>query len=131
MAKLIQIYTDEFQHAVARVPLGHEQRPKGEALIYLEDFNELVALGLSPSWNITPQNYVIAPAAQAPGNSVQVARVLLDAGPGQRVRYINGNTLDLRGRNILLFNANGAMRRDRDFVTKRRHFKPVEFRNAA
>lgn len=102
---------------VAFVPLGRSGA-KGSAVIYEADLLLLQELGLSLSWNRNPTSgVVVAPAKLASGDRIQVARVLLDLGAGQNVRYLNGDPTDLRRSNLEVNQEGWAIRRDRDFIT--------------
>lgn len=101
----------------ALVPLGRASS-KGVAIIEEEDLALLQELGLSLAWNRNPTTgVVVAPAGAASGNRVQVARVLLDLGPGENVRYLSGDPTDLRRSNLEVNPEGWAIRRDRDFIT--------------
>ncbi|MHA6690555.1 hypothetical protein [Devosia sp. A449] len=114
--------TRTIQHAgdgneISFVPIG-QFASKGVAVIDTEDLLMLEELGLSLAWNRNSRTgYVFAPAARAVGRSVQVARVLLDCGPGENVRYLNGDPTDLRRSNLSVNPEGNATRRDRDFLT--------------
>lgn len=117
---------------LALVPLGRFGN-RGYAVIEADDLSTLEALGLSMAWNRNQQTgTVFTPAVKASGGNVQVARVLLDLGPGQIVRYANGDPTDLRRQNLSVVDGN-AIRRDRDFLTpklERRKWGPsVEHRH--
>jgi|GEM_PF-1580426 len=112
---------DEEGRPVVAVPLGPRGR-HGYAVLYEEDFSLLEYLGVSPNWNINGGGYVICNASGAPGGKVQVARVLLDAGQGQQVTFINHNKADLRRNNLRLVEGY-AQRRDREFI------KPKEIKH--
>lgn len=102
---------------VARVPLGRNASLHAE--IYRDDFDFLVKLGLSPNWssykNVTG-NYVTASAVDTPSKHVLVARVLMDAGAGQVVRYADGNPLNMRRENLRLVHSAKGKTRARSFV---------------
>lgn len=105
------------QEGVSFVPIGQFAR-KGLAVIDTADLVLLEELGLSMAWNRHAQTgYVFAPAANASGGSVQVARVLLDCGPGENVSYENGDPTDLRRSNLSVNPDGNATRRDRDYLT--------------
>jgi hypothetical protein len=102
---------------VALVPLGRTGE-KGTAVILDDDLALLESLGLSMRWNRNRgTGVVVAPASGSSGGSVQVARVLLDLGPGENVRYRNGDPTDLRRGNLEVNPDGYAVRRDRDFLT--------------
>lgn len=114
---------------IALVPLA--QGSKGHAQIYLDDLENLLQRGLSPKWNRLESGYVTAPCSAAAGNNVQVARVLLDAGPNYRVKYNSYDRTDLRRENVLLVASYGSSRRDRDFLSGEDQLHRVVFQHAA
>ncbi|TYR33703.1 hypothetical protein FY036_06505 [Mesorhizobium microcysteis] len=121
---------DEDSNPVALVPLGRKGE-KGTAIILDEDLALLESLGLSMRWNRhTRTGIVVAPTSASSGGSVQVARVLLDLGPGQNIRYRNGDPTDLRRDNLEIKPEGNAIRRDRDYLTPKEKRKawgpPVE-----
>jgi len=112
----------------ALVPLGRYGE-KGIAVVDEDDLAMLDSLGLSMRWNRNPgTGVVIAPARRSSGSNVQVARVIVDAGPGENIRYRNGDPTDLRRENIEINRFGYAVRRDRDFLTpkeSRRQWGPA------
>lgn len=111
-------HVDQNGQKLALVPLGRFGS-KGYAVIESADLIMLEALGLSLAWNRNQlTGTVFAPAVKASGGNVQVARVLLDLGPGQIVRYENGDPTDLRRQNLSVVDGN-AIRRDRVYLTPR------------
>jgi hypothetical protein len=121
---------DEGGLRVALVPLGRKGE-KGSAIILEDDLAYLESLGLSMRWNRNSgSGVVVAPAGGSTGGSVQVSRVLLDLGPGQNVRYRNGDPTDLRRENLDINPEGYAVRRDRDLLTPKEKRKawgpPVE-----
>ncbi len=99
-----------------RVPLKGSKGLKGYAEINKDDWDFLGKLGASTAWNLSAYGTVIAGAARAPGRNVRIGRVLLDAGPGQIVRYRDGNPLNLRRSNLYL-DKGSALGRDRLWLT--------------
>jgi hypothetical protein len=87
-----------------------------ETTLYRDDYAVLLALGLSPSWFIWRSGYVATPAPYSPNGHVNVARVLLDAGEGEVVRYVDSDKLNLRRENLLI-EPGFALRRDRAALT--------------
>lgn len=115
---------------LAYVPLGTRGQ-RGVAVISDDDLAMLEKLGLSLRWNRHPRTGAVhAPAGKASGSNVLVARVLMDAGKGQVVRFRNGDPTDLRRDNLILDNDGYATRRDRDYLTpaqdRRQWGPPVE-----
>jgi hypothetical protein len=119
--------TDDDGTAVVSVPLG--KAPFKRATMLAEDFDFLMKLGLSPAWNLA-RGYVTATAHLAPGGHIYVARVLLDASPGQSVQFIDGDPLNMRRANLKLVDNGGSVRRDRMFITPRsRQYKKKALTN--
>lgn len=105
-----QVY--EAGRSLYMVPLGR----KGalEVAVWEEDYKLLRSLGLTGNWAKLQNMHVSAKASR---QHVLVARVLLDAKPGQAVRYLDGNPLNLRRENLRLIAHAGTKRRDRDYLT--------------
>jgi hypothetical protein len=98
------------------VPIGAAGN-YGEAMIYRDDFDFLMMLGCSQSWHLT-NGYVMCPAHAHQGRpvNVQVARVLCDAKPGEQIRYVNKDRLDLRRHNLQIVEGY-SVRYDRSLLT--------------
>jgi hypothetical protein len=125
MKHTAQKFTDGLGNQLVSIRLGRNGE-KGEAIIDCDDFELLMGLGMSSTWNCLPAGYVLASAGRAKGGNVGVARVLLDCGPNQSVRYRDGNKFNLRRSNLELRLMSGAStRRDRDYLT------PPEMRRGA
>lgn len=104
------------QSSVIAIPLG-PNGSKGVAHIERDDWMFLLKLGLSPNWYLSPSGHPTVAAHRAKGGRVTVSRVLLDAGPRQTVRFVDGNPRNLRRENLQLCDNGSATRRDRDFLT--------------
>jgi hypothetical protein len=115
----IKIATDENRNKIALIPLNRGKW--GYAIINFEDLQFLQELGLSFCWSKLPRvGYITAPAFYAPGFRLSPARVLMDAGPRQVVRYRNGDVTDLRKANLFVEEGGSAKRRDREHLRPRR-----------
>jgi hypothetical protein len=115
-----QVETDKDGNQVASVFLGLYQ--KQHCLMYYEDYEAIITLGVSPNWCCTQRGNVVA------YNSIDmrplgIARILLDAGPGEAVRYRDGNPLNLRRENLYLAEDTKAKSRDRDRINPRQSAK--------
>ena len=79
----------------------------GAARIFPADYERLLAAGLAANWfwnkaGCKTIGYVRAALNSVAGNLVTVARVLTSARPGQRVRYLDRDTRNLRRDNLVL-----------------------------
>src|SRR5262245_60063072 len=90
------------------IPVGKDGG-KGYAAIEKKDFDLLVSLGLSGAWD-HKHNSVIVPGC------LSVARILLDAKPGQVVRFRDRDPFNLRSDNLYL-EAGRSTRWDRRLLT--------------
>jgi hypothetical protein len=77
-----------------RVPLGRSGQH--EAIIALDDYQQLIELGVSPNW----QRCGGSVSAVTKKGNMLVGRILADARAGQRVHYKDGNPLNLRRDNL-------------------------------
>jgi hypothetical protein len=97
------------------IPLGRKADQFAE--IEQSDFDFLIKLGVSPRWNVDAKGHPTVSASRASGARVTVARVLMDAGPGQMVKHTDGNPRNLRRGNLQLVEGGSAIRRDRALLT--------------
>jgi hypothetical protein len=88
---------DEDGQPIAVVPLARG----GSATIDAHDLEELLQRGITLNWtlNLSGGDYAYV-RAQTPNNLVSVARLVTGAGPGNAVKYRNGERRDLRRRNL-------------------------------
>ena len=106
------------ERALVRVPLGRSGKKFAE--LWQDDWDFLLKLGASSYWNsVGDHGHGTVCARGATGNHVAIARVLLDAGPGETVRYLDGNKFNLRRENLRLVSSGWACRRDRDYLKER------------
>lgn len=112
---------DDKGKSIVRVPLSNSDR---HATLDEQDFNQLLELGLSPSWKQGTDGLI---QVSVPGRTnLPVARLITDASK-QRVRYLNGDKTDLRRDNLVL-DGNGlrAKLRARDLVVPTARLNRVE-----
>lgn len=103
----VRIDGDREKGFVVYVPLA---RGDDEAVLDLEDYNELVALKVYPNWQLRGGQA----GARGPGGiNVLIARVLTDAKPGQRVTYRDGDKLNLRRSNLECSESGFSVNHDR------------------
>jgi hypothetical protein len=107
-ARPVRIEGDQQRGFTVHVPLGRDG--ENEAVLDLDDYNDLVALKVYPNWQLRGGQV----GARGPfGLEILVARVLTDAGAGQRVVFLDGNPLNLRRSNIGLQVWGTAIHHDR------------------
>jgi hypothetical protein len=107
-ARPVRIEGDQQRGFTVHVPLGRDGG--NEAVLDLDDYNDLVALKVYPNWQLRGGQV----GARGPfGLEILVARVLTDAGAGQRVVFLDGNPLNLRRSNIGLQVWGTAVHHDR------------------
>ncbi len=92
---------DKDGEAIALVPLN---KPGASAKVLAEDFLALQAQGFSDQWFLNDdgkgRQYVRVGLTSAPGRLVMVTRLLMNAAAGTRVKYWDGNRLNLRRDNL-------------------------------
>ncbi|BCB20060.1 hypothetical protein OCUBac02_29540 [Bosea sp. ANAM02] len=87
--------TDDRGRYVYRVPLPNVGV---SVMIYAEDYDSLIARGISGSWCWNGRSVVVGSRS---GSTRTVARLLLNSPAGHRVHTRNGNNLDLRRDNLI------------------------------
>ena len=98
--------TDADGQQLVHVALANSNQ---RATLYAEDYQRLMAAGFSRFWKYTEDGrgsaYVTLNAYTSTGHSrvIPVARLLVDAGHGERVRCNDGNTLNLRTENLSIY----------------------------
>lgn len=98
--------TDADGQQLVHIALANSNR---RATLYAEDFQRLTAAGFSSRWQYTEDGrgsaYVTLTAYTRDGHNrvIPVARLLADAGHGERVRCSDGNTLNLRIENLSIY----------------------------
>lgn len=93
--------TDDKGKRIALVPLTRSGRP---AVIFEEDYDMLVAMGVSPLWHHNSNgkglSYVRARIPYQERTLFTVARLVLGVGKRKVVKHRNGDRLDLRRPNL-------------------------------
>jgi hypothetical protein len=90
---------------VVTVPLGPNGK-HGECILDKSDMDSLLTMGVSTNWTVT-KGYVTA-SGKSSNNHVLIARVLTGASHGERVRFLDGNKLNLRRHNLKLVKGQGS-----------------------
>ena len=83
---------------IVLMPLRNSERP---AKLLLVDWNALAERGVSTKWHCAgiEQRYVYCDARGADDAAI-VARLIVEAGPGDQVNYGDGDRLNLRRDNL-------------------------------
>jgi hypothetical protein len=98
-------YTVDSGQSLVHVALANTTE---RATMYAEDYERLIDVGYSRHWSLTSTGasarYVLVNARSIKGTkrSLTVARLVADAGKGSRVRYVDGDRLNLRTENLAL-----------------------------
>ena len=98
--RIFKTFLDPQGGRLVSVTLGSEG--KREAVIDEATFLELMDMGLSPAWSVNREGSVMTFSQKASGSRVTVARVIMDAKPGQQVRFRDGDSRNLRKSNLQL-----------------------------
>jgi hypothetical protein len=102
--------TDAGGQRLVRVSLANTDQ---RAMLYAEDYQRLMDAGFSSCWAVTSTGgrfqYVLANARnpQDGKRSITIARLVAKAGKGQRVTYVDGDRLNLRGENLAIVKGGG------------------------
>jgi hypothetical protein len=81
---------------VTFVPLGPNGK-RGEAILYTSSWNLLMKAGVSPNWTVVGRSVT----TNGPrGATLMVARLLTEAGPGEKIRFRDNDPYNLRLENI-------------------------------
>src|SRR5258706_6162170 len=72
------------------------------AVLDLADFNELMALKVSPLWR-----FVSGMVFECGASKISIARLVCDCGVKQKVQFLSGNPLDLIRFNLLVTKGDG------------------------
>jgi hypothetical protein len=104
---------------LVQVPLDQSDRP---AILYEDDFALLMDMGVSPRWsyNAATMGHV---KCYCGGKALSIARILVDAGKGERIQFLNCDRTDLRRDNLVIAKGAGILR-DRDYLLKSHRFLP-------
>jgi hypothetical protein len=82
---------------LATIPLAGSDEV---AMLDAQDMNDLIAAAISMNWNRSKDGHV---RVNVPGmGPVNIARMLIGAGKGERVQYLDRNQLNLRASNLRL-----------------------------
>jgi hypothetical protein len=107
-------------HRLVQVPL--DDKAKRYAIVFEEDYQNLIDAGLTPRWRVKKDRGAIRVMVwnRNTGYEVAVARLIVGAGAKQSVTYANGNPLDLRASNLVVGLGKG-LRNDRSEIKHSNH----------
>ena len=88
---------------IVTVPLGKNAK-HGECILDKSDMDRLLTMGVSTNWTLNNGSV----HAYSRSGHLTIARVITDASIGERVRYLDGNTLNLRKHNLELVRGKGS-----------------------
>jgi hypothetical protein len=117
--RIVRHLTDN-GHRLVNVPL--DDRAKRYAILFEQDYQNLMDLGLTPRWRVKRDRGAIRVMVwnRNTGYEVAVARLVVGAGSKQSVTYANGNPLDLRASNLVVGLGKG-LRNDRNEIKHSNH----------
>ena len=99
---------------IVLVPLANHPKP---AVVDREDFERLMAAGVSDQWTFNKcgmkkysHAYVRCAVPGSPGSLETVARMITGIGSGHKVRYFDGDPLNLRRRNLFVTKSTAKLR---------------------
>jgi len=99
----IEHTTDDEGKDIARVPLMNSA---DKATVYEDDFKFLMDLGVSPHWKWSTGQVSVG---NGKGN-LSIARLLIDAGKGQKIIYLDQDRTNLRRQNLVVSTGGGKFR---------------------
>lgn len=103
-------FIDEFGAEALKVPL--DNHGINHAIVSPQAYQRVIDSGLTGMWLLNSNGHGRGYVRTAKcGTLALVARVILDAGPGEVIRYANGDSLDLRVMNLRVMRGK-AKRRD-------------------
>jgi hypothetical protein len=111
--------TQSFCKELVLVPLDDTDTP-AYATLFLDDFQRLMAGGVSDVWWINKDKLVVCHASLSNRNA-SVARLITDAGPGEKLKYLDGDTRNLKSTNLQKSYSKTATRREWDFIAPNNH----------
>lgn len=94
-ARPVRIVTERGK-SLAVVPLSRSG--ENDAVLEQQDYEMLIAAGVSPNWHTVGGSVT----AHTPKGQRLIGRILMGAEAGEQVRYLDGNTLNLRRSNMTL-----------------------------
>jgi len=118
-SRAIHLDTDEHGTEIVRVPLGREG--KEFATLCKDDYLDLRNQGLTGNFfKVDTRGYIACSNPRARGRFLLVARLIMDCGAGETVRFIKKDYSDLRRSNLMKLASGFSLTRARDFLKPRK-----------
>lgn len=109
--KIIEI--ENFREGKRKLVAVPVKTVKSKFVLYTDDFNDLMALGVSPHWHFYHNQAIV----RSGGKEISIARLIRDARANQIVLARDGNPFNLRRENLVI--APGSSKfRARDIIIK-------------
>jgi hypothetical protein len=102
-------FLDEDGTPCVSVPLTNDQN---SVVLYQEDFNLLISLGLDPRWRVG-QGQIF----ETGRSKISIPRLIVDAQGGDKIEYLDRNFLNLK-RSNLTYAKGGGKHKTREKITK-------------
>ena len=99
---------------IVLVPVD-DSTPPTYAIINQHDYDTLTDLGISEIWRLDKDGRVTVWSPKA-RRHLPVARLIMDAGPGEGVYHRDRDRFNLRKTNLVLSDSHRATTRDRDLI---------------
>src|ERR1700722_6731490 len=109
-----QIEITHFKEGLRDLVSVPDGRLKSKFILYETDFDDLMALGVSPLWHYYHDSIAVV---RSGGKELPVGRLIRDARDGQMVIAQDGNPFNLRRDNLLLAPGQSKFRA-RDMVVR-------------
>ena len=104
MIQIKIIHSNDNGQRIVNVPIGNYERKYSEkkyAVLDEDDWNFLRELGVSAVWRLNQNGLVIIPIGKGK-SAIPIARLIMDAGPDEKVIFLNKDYLCLRRYNLKL-----------------------------
>jgi hypothetical protein len=109
--KIIEI--ENFREGKRKLVAVPVKTVKSKFVLYADDFNDLMALGVSPHWHFYHNQAIV----RNDGKEISIARLIRDARANQIVLARDGNPFNLRRENLVI--APGSSKfRARDMIIR-------------
>ena len=112
------IHFKENNRKLVSVPIAG--KPKWKAVLYEQDFNDLMTLGISPKWKLLHNQVIV----RNNNRNIAISRLIRHAGVRERVVCLDDDPCNLRRDNLVLTEGGSAKYEARSNIVKA--FKPKD-----